>query len=154
LHRGVNGNSLQPCVAAATAASAFGKPVWIAWTMSEAADGTLRSGESIEEAVKAAAQIPNVQGMLLNCCCTAAITAGLPRLRAALPPDMMAGGYANGFHLISGQQTDSYQQDLTPAAYNDIAKTWALAGATVIGGCCGVFPEHIKALHNTFGSSG
>lgn len=137
-------------VAAATAASAFGKPVWIAWTMSEAADGTLRSGESIEEAVWACSQIPNVQAMLLNCCCTASITAGLPRLRAALPPHVIAGGYANGFHLISGQQTDSYQKDLTPDAYSDIAKGWAEAGAGIIGGCCGVFPEHVEKLHSTF----
>lgn len=137
-------------VAAATAASAFGKPVWIAWTMSEAADGTLRSGESIEEAVRACSQIPNMQAMLLNCCSTASITAGLPRLRAALPPHMVAGGYANGFHLISGKQTDSYQKDLTPDAYCDIAKNWAEAGAGVIGGCCGVFPEHVEKLHSTF----
>lgn len=137
-------------VAAATAASAFGKPVWIAWTMSDAADGTLRSGESIEEAVSACSRIPNVQAMLLNCCCTASITAGLPRLRTALPSHMIAGGYANGFHLISGTHTDSYREDLTPEAYADIAKTWVDAGAEIIGGCCGVFPEHIEKLHSTF----
>lgn len=136
--------------AAATAASASGKPVWIAWTMSDSVDGTLRSGESIEEAVEACKDIPNMQAMLLNCCCHGVVTAGLKRLRAALPSHIAVGAYANGFELISGQMTGNYQQDLTPDAYSEIAKGWADEGATIIGGCCGVFPEHCQKLHATF----
>ncbi|MAL70756.1 MAG: homocysteine S-methyltransferase, partial [Alteromonas sp.] len=30
-------------------------------------------------------------------------------------------------------------------------KTWVAAGATIIGGCCGIGPEHIKAISDVFG---
>ena len=35
---------------------------------------------------------------------------------------------------------------LTPAGYLQQAITWAEAGVRLIGGCCGVGPEHIRAL--------
>jgi homocysteine S-methyltransferase len=35
---------------------------------------------------------------------------------------------------------------LPPAGYLQQAITWAESGARLIGGCCGVGPEHIRAL--------
>ena len=35
---------------------------------------------------------------------------------------------------------------LTPAEYLEQAITWADHGARLIGGCCGVGPEHIRLL--------
>jgi len=132
--------------AAALAASKTGKPVWVAWTLSDEADGTLRSGETIEEAVRSCADIPNIEAMLLNCCSPQSVTVAMPRLRAALPDSVQIGGYANGFVIENAKMVDAYQKDLTPAAYRKIAEGWADSGATMIGGCCGVFPEHIAEL--------
>jgi len=39
-----------------------------------------------------------------------------------------------------------YDASLTPDAYALEVQAWARAGATVVGGCCGVFPEHIQRL--------
>jgi S-methylmethionine-dependent homocysteine/selenocysteine methylase len=35
---------------------------------------------------------------------------------------------------------------ITPAAYLRHAKEWRLLGASIIGGCCGVGPDHIRAV--------
>lgn len=36
--------------------------------------------------------------------------------------------------------------DLTPARYGQFAKAWVQHGADIVGGCCGIGPEHIGAL--------
>ena len=39
-----------------------------------------------------------------------------------------------------------FVEEVTPAAYAELAKQWIAEGAQIIGGCCGVAPEHIRAL--------
>ena len=64
------------------------------------------------------------------------------------------GAYANGFTKISdGFLRDAptvdaleQRQDLSPEAYADFAMDWVAAGATIVGGCCEVGPDHIKEL--------
>ena len=50
---------------------------------------------------------------------------------------------------MSATSASEYREDLTPEGF--AARTAFLAtaeggGATILGGCCGVFPEHIEAL--------
>ena len=61
-------------LAAATAACATGKPVWISYTLHDDHSGRLRSGESVAEAVRALGDLP-VSGILANCCPPESITA-------------------------------------------------------------------------------
>jgi S-methylmethionine-dependent homocysteine/selenocysteine methylase len=35
---------------------------------------------------------------------------------------------------------------ITPEAYARFAGGWLAAGASIVGGCCGVGPEHIREL--------
>jgi S-methylmethionine-dependent homocysteine/selenocysteine methylase len=35
---------------------------------------------------------------------------------------------------------------ITPEAYLRHARAWAAAGADIIGGCCGVGPQHMQLL--------
>ncbi|MDH3537583.1 MAG: homocysteine S-methyltransferase family protein, partial [Gammaproteobacteria bacterium] len=37
------------------------------------------------------------------------------------------------------------------AALAAAARTWVDDGARMVGGCCGLGPEHIAALHRAFG---
>ena len=66
------------------------------------------------------------------------------------PP--LIGVYANAFPLADdkyeGANATLHQlrQDITPDAYADYAERWAVAGAGIIGGCCGISPRHIKCL--------
>ena len=85
------------------------------------------------------------------------LPAALKTARAAIDAAgsaMRLGVYANAFAahgtdeeaLPANDGLDEIRADLTPAAYLDWAKRWRAAGADIIGGCCGVGPEHIAAI--------
>jgi S-methylmethionine-dependent homocysteine/selenocysteine methylase len=42
--------------------------------------------------------------------------------------------------------------DLDPVRYLAWAQTWVECGATIVGGCCGIGPDHIAALATAFKS--
>lgn len=145
--------------AAATAACATGKPVWVAWTLLDDHQGILRSREGIDEAIAALDGLP-VSGFLLNCCAAESVTAGMPPLAAAAPSGASIGGYANTFQPIpkdwrldGDKATDgllTVRTDLDPDQYADHAAQWLHDDATVIGGCCGTRPAHIAKLRERF----
>jgi S-methylmethionine-dependent homocysteine/selenocysteine methylase len=140
-------------VAAATAACATGKPVWVSYTLHEDHSGRPRSGETIADAVRALGDLP-VSGILANCCAPESITAAMPALCAT--GKTYIGGYANTFAPVPATWTLDgsapsdgtlpLRDDLDPAAYLAHARQWWDAGATVIGGCCGTRPAHIEVL--------
>ncbi len=147
--------------AAATAAAETGRPVWVAWTLSETLgeDGKarLRSGETIAEAMAALDGLP-VAALLANCCPPEVIDVAMPELVASGLP---VGGYANGFTPIPtgftlGQTVDmlSARKDLGPQAYAGFAMGWVDEGATIIGGCCEVGPAHIAELEQRLEAAG
>ena len=136
--------------AAAAAVGEFGKPVWVAWTLDDAAP-TLRSGEPIATAHAALRGLP-VEAVLANCSPPETISAAMPALVATGAP---AGGYANGFTgipktFLPGRTKDQVKtrEDLDPDAYAAFALGWVDAGATIVGGCCEVGPQHIARLRD------
>jgi S-methylmethionine-dependent homocysteine/selenocysteine methylase len=137
--------------AAATAAAAHGLPVWVSWALRETDQNpVLWSGESVEEAVDGLAGISGVEKLLINCSSPESISEAMPILREKAGEGVEVGGYANGFVTVKsdGKGGADYNEDLTPEAYAEIAHGWVGSGATVIGGCCGVFPEHIAELQS------
>jgi S-methylmethionine-dependent homocysteine/selenocysteine methylase len=138
---------------AASAACQFQKPVWVSWTLHEDCPGCLRSGETIREAAKALADLP-VSGVLANCCTPESVTQAMPDLVDA--GFDYAGGYANTFVPIPKDWTLDgdraidglldLRRDLSPEEYGVYAVDWLKKGASVIGGCCGTGPDHIKKL--------
>ncbi len=138
---------------AARAACHAGKPVWVAWTLHEDRSGRLRSGETITEAVASLADLP-VEGYLVNCCAPESGTMVMPRL--AESGARRIGGFANSFEpvpedwtLDGDDETDgilSLRDDLDPESYARHCADWLRAGATVIGGCCGIRPAHIAKM--------
>ena len=127
-----------------------GKPVWLAVSVDDF-DGTrLRSGEPVELLAETVAR-HGPDAMLINCSRPEAVAAGLDITGQFGRP---FGAYANGFAGIS----DAFKQDaptvdvlerrsdLSPAAYAEFAVGWAAQGATIIGGCCEVGPDHIAEL--------
>lgn len=133
---------------AARAAAVYGKPVWVALTLRDEGDGLLRSGETVETALAALDGMP-VEAVLFNCCDAAAITAAMPRLRAATT--LSIGAYANSFKPIPKDwKRDGVNlrdlRDCTPEEYAQVAAQWRAAGADIVGGCCGIGPDHIAHL--------
>jgi homocysteine S-methyltransferase len=151
-------SSAQEAEGALRATRDCGKPVWIALTVSDD-DGTrLRSGEALADIVPVLDR-HGPDAVLLNCSRPEAIGQGMPVLAGFGRP---FGAYANGFTQISAEflkdtpTVDALEQrtDLDPAAYADHAMAWVDAGATIVGGCCEVGPDHIAELARRLRAAG
>jgi S-methylmethionine-dependent homocysteine/selenocysteine methylase len=138
----------------------FGDPVavrprWMSFTLDDTfknGSAHVRSGETISAAVDAIAG--QVEAILFNCSqpevMTTAISEATTRL-AGTP--IRVGAYANAFAAVptdpdqsANESLSVLRKDLTPQRYASFAQEWIGAGATIVGGCCGIAPEHIRAL--------
>lgn len=138
------------------------KPVWLAVSVDDFDGSKLRSGEPIQLINDLIARLPDDQkpdAILINCSRPEAVGAGLDFLaKTGLP----MGAYANGFtHISDGflkeaPTVDALEQrvDMTPDAYAHIAMGWVEQGATIVGGCCEVGPDHIAELARRLNSAG
>ncbi|MCP3855956.1 MAG: homocysteine S-methyltransferase family protein [Actinomycetia bacterium] len=142
-------STISESVAAVGTASGHGRPVWVAWTVSDELPGALRSGESIIDAVEAVAEF-DPAAHLLNCSTPEVIEEALPILRDAVGGPI--GAYANAyppvpkdFHLE--QSTRRPTPEIDPDHYVACADRWIGMGAEIVGGCCGIGPAHIAAVH-------
>jgi len=142
--------------AAGFAASESDAPYWMALSVSDECNGLLRSEESIGDAYKAIAS-PTPQAVLLNCSLPEAIDAAWPNVRRL---GTAIGAYANGFTTIAGMPIGGgvemlkARTDLGPDAYASVAMKWVNDGASVIGGCCEISPDHIQRLASVLNESG
>jgi S-methylmethionine-dependent homocysteine/selenocysteine methylase len=140
---------------AACATAAGSRPVWVAFTLAETPGSGLRSGETVADAVRALAHLP-IGAFLFNCTTPAAIDEGLRQLRPLT--DVAIGAYANVFHVPDGWTLDGdvpvAPRSSTPEEYLEQARRWQELGAEIIGGCCGIGPEHIRALSSGLASLG
>ena len=139
-----------------------GKPFWVSFTLEDETPGkepTLRSGERVADAVDALAAA-GVDALLFNCCQPEVIEAALrvaaDRLQSQGFSHIRLGAYANAFppqpkEATANDGLDKIRADLGPLDYLDWAECWREQGATLIGGCCGIGPEHIQALSNRLG---
>ena len=141
-------SSANEAAAAAEAASKFGKPLWVSWTLRDDTDGLLRSGETLDEALSKIENLP-VEAVLLNCCDVTTIANAIPALQTKTT--RMIGAYANSFTPISKdwkRDGDHLRElrELTPEDYAHQALQWRANGAQIIGGCCGIGPVHISHM--------
>ncbi len=138
---------------ATAAAAATGLPVWTAFTVDDGDSRLLRSGEPLREAVDAAVA-KGAEAVLVNCSTPEATTQALEQLTAK---SVVFGAYANGCTGIGAlSPTVSVdvlhsRTDVTPEAYTTFCRHWLDAGATIVGGCCEVGPEHIRHLADALG---
>lgn len=132
------------------------KPYWVSFTLEDAEPTTepcLRSGETVAEAVRVMAGM-GVNAILFNCCQPEIIADAIQIAKQILDElelDIQIGAYANAFppqpkNATANDGLDELRADLTPDTYLVWAEKWRDLGATLIGGCCGIGPEHIKAL--------
>ncbi len=151
----------QSCIAEAEASAAAvaddSRDLWISFTLkdedADPARPCLRSGESIDEAVTAVLAL-GAKALLFNCSQPEVMTPALVAAKAALRGrSLPLGVYANAFPPQRKTATANstvlpIRDDLTPEGYRAFATAWAEAGASLIGGCCGIGPEHIGCLHS------
>lgn len=134
------------------------KPTAYAFSLSDDSLETtlLRSGETVIQAIEHIAQSAdstNTISVYFNCSVPEVMAKAVSDTKAVLDQhklDIEIGVYANNFTAIkSNHEANSALQamrELSPNEYLTFAKEWYQRGATIIGGCCGIGPEHIKAL--------
>jgi S-methylmethionine-dependent homocysteine/selenocysteine methylase len=135
-------STVREAVAAASAAHATGKPLWVSFTLG--ADNALLSGESLATAVQAVLPFAP-EAVLVNCIPVAQVSAALVLLRAAVPPHIRIGAYGNVGHVDDAVGW-TLTHAVSPLAYAEAALEWRAFDATIIGGCCGTMPAHIQAV--------
>ncbi|MCT8970493.1 MULTISPECIES: homocysteine S-methyltransferase family protein [Microbaculum] len=154
--------SIAEVEAVRTALKDDGRPLWLAFTLKDdhpdLADPRLRSHETVDDAVRAAVRL-GAGAVLFNCSqpevMGAAVSLACQTLRD-LGGDLPVGVYANAYVPMtddteSNTDTAILRPELDPPAYLDFARGWVRRGATIIGGCCGIGPEHVAALRRAFG---
>lgn len=146
--------SIDEARGAVDAAAETGKPVICSFVTKPEANQPprLRDGTPLAEAIRTIGD-EKVEAWMVNC----------------IPPEFVApcmsvfatgkkpfGAYANGFSVLpdgwrpkAGSAQLGQREDLDPATYAGFARTWRDLGASVIGGCCNVGPEHIQSLRQS-----
>lgn len=134
-----------------------GKPLWLSFTLKdEDVDEIprLRSGEPVAEAAQLAVEL-GAGALLFNCSQPEVMAAALDTARetfAAAGIEIPFGAYANAFppqpeEATANDGLDPLRPDLDPPGYLSFAEDWQARGASLIGGCCGIGPEHIAVLN-------
>ncbi len=150
-----------------TAVADTGKPFWISFTLDDGlaqvngADPKLRSGETVHDAALWAAG-SGAAALLFNCSKPEVMKAAVTTASSVFQEKGVSidiGVYANAFE---GEQDDSAaneglhdtRADLTDDVYSRFACSWADAGATLIGGCCGIGAAHIHKVADALRTAG
>jgi S-methylmethionine-dependent homocysteine/selenocysteine methylase len=138
-----------------------GKALWLSFTLrddepSRRRKPRLRSGQTVVDAVDAAAHL-GAQAVLFNCSQPEVMGAAVSSARQRIlelagdARRLRLGVYANAFPAVSqAAEANSdlleIRSDLTPAGYLAWVNDWIERGADIVGGCCGIGPEHIRAI--------
>ena len=143
-------------VVAELAAAHATAPLWLSFTLAEdgGAEPRLRSGELVSTAAIAASRL-GAKALLFNCSQPEVMAAAVSVAAVALSGggifDVEIGCYANAFapqtaDAEANAGLSELREDVTPAGYRTFAEEWVSRGATIVGGCCGIGPEHIAYL--------
>ena len=145
--------------------------LWITFTIRDDQPKQLRSGEpllAVSRSIIEMARIHEVriEAIGVNCSTPPAISIALTELWKELDANgIKCICYANCFEVTTSQwirslsnendssvkanpRGDEYDENgyLRPDSYAKYASAWANAGATIIGGCCGCSPNHMRAV--------
>jgi S-methylmethionine-dependent homocysteine/selenocysteine methylase len=155
-------STAEASVAMAAAVRRADLPIWVSFTLRDEAGrqepAELRSGETAEAAAAFAIR-RGAQAILFNCSqpevMLAAVRASGRVIAASGSGGVRIGVYANAFSPEPETKApyagiSELRPDLTPERYLDCASAWVRSGATIVGGCCGIGPEHITALRAHF----
>jgi homocysteine S-methyltransferase len=135
---------------ATEAAVATGLPVWVGIAVERRADGRL-AGHSRPDW-----ELPDIVTSLMS---TGARACLVMHNEIDLTEDALHIIKANwagpiGAYPESGrfEMPNWTFGDISPADFVEQARRWRRIGATILGGCCGIGPGHIKALAKAFGT--
>lgn len=131
------------------------QPIWLSFCLPDvepSGPAVLRSGETVASVAEAFHD--RVEVFSINCSLPERIDEAIPDLRSALQAlgsSAPIAAYANAFapslrQLPANSGFSGERDELTPEIYADAADRWIELGATIVGGCCGIHPEHIAEM--------
>ena len=115
-----------------------GVPAWVSVTP---ADGRLRSGEPIAEALALAAASDDVLAVGVNCCAPDEVTDAIVAARSATSKPIVV--YPNSGERWDGASRTWHGNGAFPEA---LVREWREAGAALIGGCCRTGPDDVRTV--------
>ena len=131
------------------------KPLWVSVTLEDEKLNSelpkLRSGELLKNLLSEI-NLSKIDALLFNCSQPEVMQDAILLSKKTLNSCKLIGVYANAFQAQPADTEDAnveiskLRQDLLPIDYKKFAMAWLDVGADIIGGCCGIGPEHIKAL--------
>lgn len=137
-------------LAAAQAARSAGLDFAISYVLAEG--GTLLGGDGLPAAIAAILPLKPV-AIGLNCIPPAGLTRNLGTLAVSLQREFSAAGATRPAIAAYGHIGNtapipgwSVAEDCCPEVYLNHVRDWLRAGASVIGGCCGTTPAHIRQI--------
>ncbi|MBO67790.1 MAG: homocysteine methyltransferase [Acidiferrobacteraceae bacterium] len=121
-----------------------GLPIWVGLScvLDSRGTPTLLSGESIEEAIEVVTRrnVGAVNIMHTDVDCIDVCLDVVMKLWAK-----PIGVYAHSGDYIGGDWV--FSTVINVIDYVEVAKRWKSRGVQIIGGCCGIGPRHIQAIH-------
>ena len=136
--------------AALEGAAATGLPVWVGFSVERGADNSLQSMSMHEHfSLQALLEgldlsLPQAVGIMHSL--TEDTGAALEVLRTLWQGPCYAYAHSGEFKMPNWQFSDI----ISPTDYAAEAQNWVNAGTAAVGSCCGLGPEHIQALVQTF----
>ena len=144
------------CAAEQALGHGGGRPVYVSWTLAEEPGTGLRSGETVREAFAALDGL-DVAAFLFNCTHPEAIEVGLQELKALT--DKPLGCYPNRLNRVpegwtlDNERVVGVRDDLPVELYVESIQRSIGHGATIVGGCCGIGPNYIRAMSESVRSA-
>lgn len=113
----------------------------------------LRSGETVAEAARWAAS-HDIEALLFNCSRPEVMQAAVTEAAAIFSQTgakTQIGVYANAFEEETASEKaneglSGMRAELEGEGYLRFARAWVAAGATIVGGCCGIGADQIGRL--------
>lgn len=129
---------------AVEAAASTGLPVWVGFSCKRAADGTVVLWDEGHTLAEALAETPLLGASVVNVMHTLVQDAGpaLSEVAAGWEGPVGAYPHAGKFVMPNWHFTDM----ISPEDFAGRSREWLDLGARIIGGCCGIGPDHIRAL--------
>jgi S-methylmethionine-dependent homocysteine/selenocysteine methylase len=134
-----------PAVAAAAAAET-GLPVWLGISVAEATGvrATTVDGEDVAGLIESV-RTEAIDAVLVMHTDIRLVSDSLTVITAVWPGTV--GAYP---HVGDWTPPNWVFGEVSPSAFADDARDWVSHGAMIVGGCCGIGPEHIAELAATF----
>ncbi len=119
-------------------------PSWVSFSCRDGE--SISDGTPVEEAAALFESHPRVAAVGINCTPPQYAPELIRRIRAALP-DKVVMAYPNSGEVYDAD-SGSWSGTVTATDCAAAAVTWIEAGAGIVGGCCRMGPEHIRAIRD------